>query len=167
VAEHDGNGWVNCRCGSRHWGRHGAAGLLLLRDPSTPAGVAAGPEPDDRREVLLQLRAAWTHQGGRWGLPGGARDSHEDPVAAALREATEEAGVAPDAVTVIGQAPGVDHGDWCYTYVVALAGRSLSISPRTTESDELRWVALDVVQGLPLHPAFAAAWPWLHAGLLR
>lgn len=154
MAEQDGNGWVDCRCGSRHWGLHGAAGLLLLRDPG------------GRREVLLQLRAEWTHFGGSWGLPGGARDSHEDPVSAALREATEEAGVAAEAITVIDQVTGVDHGDWVYTYVVALAGRSVTVSPRTVESDELRWVALDAVQGLPLHPAFGDAWPWLHADLL-
>lgn len=154
VAEHDGNGWVDCRCGSRHWGRHGAAGLLLLRDA-------------DRREVLLQLRAEWTHMGGSWGLPGGARDSHEDPVSAALREAAEEAGVAAEAITVVDHFPGVDHGDWRYTYVVGLAHRTLTVSICTSESDELRWVPLDAVQGLPLHPAFGAAWPRLHAGLLN
>ncbi|MFZ9954411.1 MAG: NUDIX domain-containing protein, partial [Ilumatobacteraceae bacterium] len=40
-----------------------------------------------------QLRAAWTHGGGTWALPGGARDSHEDVITAALREAAEEVGV--------------------------------------------------------------------------
>jgi 8-oxo-dGTP diphosphatase len=153
VAQHDGDGWVDCRCGSRHWGRHGAAGLLLLRHPE--------------REVLLQLRAAWTHQGGSWGVPGGARDSHEDPMTAALREADEEVGVASDAVTVIGQLTGMDHGDWSYVYVVAttVAGRPLAVSPCTTESDELRWVPLKAVGSLPLHPAFGKAWPRLHAEL--
>ena len=170
VAEQDGNGWVDCRCGSRHWGVHGAAGLLLLRDP---APAAPDPTAADlavmgaiHREVLLQLRAAWTHQGGSWGLPGGARDSHEDPVTAALREASEEAGVSPGAVTVIGQLTGVDHGDWSYVYVIALASRTLSVAARTTESDDLRWVALDAVQGLPLHPAFGIAWRRLLPDLL-
>ncbi len=44
---------------------------------------------------MLQHRAAWTHEGGTWALPGGARDSHEDAVAAALREAVEEATLDP------------------------------------------------------------------------
>jgi 8-oxo-dGTP pyrophosphatase MutT (NUDIX family) len=141
---------------------HGAAGLLLLRDPHT---LTPRPHRTRNPEVLLQLRASWTHQGGSWGLLGGARDSHEDPIAAALREAAEEAGVSPGAVTVIGEVPGVEHGDWSYVYVIATASRTLSVMARTTESDELRWVALDAVPGLPLHPAFGTAWPRLHAGL--
>lgn len=64
----DGDGWVVSDTGAAFWGRFGAAGLLL-RAPD-PGGTAA---------VLLQHRAAWSHQGGTWGLPGGARDSHETP----------------------------------------------------------------------------------------
>ena len=148
MALHDGNGWVECRCGHRHWGRHGAAGLLLVR--------AAG---EARLEVLLQLRAAWTHHGGSWALPGGARDSHEDPVAAALREAQEETGVDPARLSVLGEHPGVDHRDWTYTYVLALAGDGTHLLTANTESDELRWLAPDEVGRLPLLPAFASAWP--------
>ena len=163
MAEHDGNGWVDCRCGQRHWGLHGAAGLLLLRaSGGTTAGLADGTAGCD---VLLQLRAGWTHEGGSWGLPGGARDSHEDVVTAALREAWEEAGVPAGEVTVVGSRPGVDHGSWRYTYVVAHAREDVRVHPRTTESDELRWVGLDDVAALPLHSAFARAWPALRADL--
>lgn len=122
------------------------------------------PRGDDT-QVLLQLRAGWTHQGGNWGLPGGACDSHEDATAAALREAAEEAGVEASAVRVLRCRPGVDHGDWRYTYVIALASDAIAISVRTPESDELRWVALGEVAALPLHPALSAAWPLLHADL--
>src|SRR5680860_1848432 len=101
----DGNGWVRCRCGLRHWGVFGASGLLLAR----PA-----PDGTPGLEVLLQLRAAWTHQGGTWGIPGGATDSHEDPLTGALRETREETGVDPDAVEVLGLVVGADHGDWIY-----------------------------------------------------
>lgn len=149
MARGDGNGWVHCRCGQRHWGVNGAAGLLLLR-PGTGAP-----------EVLLQLRAPWTHQGGSWALLGGARDSHEGVVEAALREAAEEAGIAPATVTVIGHLPGVDHHDWSYTYVLGRAGARVSPQVLTAETDELRWVQVPRVGSLPLHPAFGAAWPRL------
>jgi 8-oxo-dGTP diphosphatase len=151
VALHDGNGWVECRCGHRHWGLHGAAGLLLAR-----------PATDVRLEVLLQLRAGWTHHGGSWALPGGARDSHETRVTAALREAQEETGVDPARLSVLGEHPGVDHRDWSYTYVLALAGAGVEAYAATAESDDLRWVPPDDVSRLALLPAFGAAWPRLH-----
>lgn len=162
MALHDGNGWVACRCGQAHWGRFGAAGLLLL-DDAAPIGDSA------RRahRALMQLRADWVHQGGLWALPGGARDSHEDVVAAALREAAEEVGAEPEHLTVLGQLDGVDHGDWSYTYVVARTTRPDHVTVRTAESEELRWVALDDVPQLPLHPALDAAWPELSRALAR
>lgn len=136
----------------------------MLRKPPT-ASAGQYPGAGQRLELLLQLRANWTHEGGSWGLPGGARDSHEDVVAAALREAAEEAGVEPDGITVLGALPGVDHVDWGYTYLVAVAAPTLSVTALTTETDELRWVPLDDVRHLPLHPAFDAAWPRLQACL--
>ena len=180
VVLHDGDGWVNCRCGQRHWGRHGAAGLLLAR-PADPPSDRSGPTSnggaafDDataadgssaRLEVLLQLRAGWTHQGGSWALPGGARDSHEDAVTAALREAHEEAGLDGADLAVLGELPGVDHVDWSYTYVLAVPRRPVRVTPMTSESQDLRWLAVAGVAALPLHPAFGAAWPGLLTTLL-
>jgi 8-oxo-dGTP diphosphatase len=146
MASGDGDGWAHGRDGHRHWGRNGAAGLVLLR---------LSPRP----QVLLQLRARWTHQGGNWGLVGGARDSHESVAEAALREAGEEAGVDPARVTVLGSQLGTEDGAWSYTYVLALAEPGLRVRPMTAESDELRWVGLDRVAALPLHPGLRAAWP--------
>lgn len=152
MATGDGNGWVDSGNGHRHWGRFGAAGLALLR---------TAPQP----QVLLQLRAGWTHQGGSWGLVGGARDSHESLAEAALREAAEEAGVESSRVTVLGSQAGVDDGNWSYTYVLALADDALVIGPVTPESDELRWVDLDDVPLLPLHAGLASTWAALRAGI--
>ena len=152
MATGDGNGWVDSGGGHRHWGRFGAAGLALLR---------TAPRP----QVLLQLRAGWTHQGGSWGLVGGARDSHESLAEAALREAAEEAGVERSRVTVLGSQPGVDAGNWSYTYVLALADDDLVVRPITDESDELRWVDLDDVPLLPLHVGLGATWPSLRQGI--
>ena len=86
----DGNGWVQCALGHRHWGRFGAAGLLIT----------------DGAQVLLQHRAPWTHEGGTWAVPGGARDSHEDPIAAALREAAEETDLDPDSIVAARRMGG-------------------------------------------------------------
>lgn len=142
--------------GARYWGRHGAAGLLL-RAP-WPGGAAA---------VLLQHRAPWSHQGGTWALPGGARDSHETVEQAAVREAHEEAGVTAEQLTVrttvvTAEVAGVGGTHWSYTTVIADVSEPLETVPNR-ESSELRWVAEDEVAELPLHPGFAASWEQLRA----
>jgi 8-oxo-dGTP diphosphatase len=166
VAEGDGNGCVLCRCGHRHWGLHGAAGLLLASRTTlrTDGGRRASSDAD--WHVLLQLRALWTHHGGTWGLPGGAVDSHEGPVLGALREAHEETTLPPDAVQVLGTVLTTDHGDWTYQAVLGVPLRRVAPRAATAESDDVRWVPLDDVSALPLHPGFAGSWPDLRSRLL-
>ena len=164
MAVGDGNGWLECRRGHRHWGLHGAAGLLLVRASRTRATDGARAEGAPV-EVLLQLRSDWTHHGGTWALPGGAADSHEPARVAALREAHEETGVAPEQVAVLGEVVGTDHGDWRYT--VVFAEPAVPVRPRAanTESEQVRWVALPEVPALPLHPGFAESWPAVSTAL--
>lgn len=152
----DGDGWAVGKNGARHWGKHGAAGLLL-RAPS------GGGEPT----VLLQHRALWSHQGGTWALPGGAKDSHESSVHAAVREADEETGIGSERVHVRGEVitSTVESG-WSYTTVIADADTQLATIPNG-ESTELRWVPESLVDELPLHPGFAASWPSLRTTPLR
>jgi 8-oxo-dGTP diphosphatase len=107
----------------------------------------------------MQQRAASSHEGGTWGIPGGARDSHETPVQAALREAAEEAGVVADDVEVTGLWHD-DHDGWEYTTVVANVVRRMNIVAGA-ESAKLRWTPVGEIDGLVLHPGFAAAWPKL------
>ncbi len=156
MADGDGNGWVVCRCGHRHWGRYGAAGLFLLvsADPF-PAG---SPFPADT-QVLLQHRALWSHQGGTWGLPGGARDSHEDAVTTALRETMEETGIDAAGGELLGLCR-TEHIDWAYQTVLLRVGAA---PPTRTnrESLELRWVPISDVPKLALHSGFAAVLPTL------
>ncbi|GAB3236089.1 NUDIX hydrolase [Mycolicibacterium hippocampi] len=147
----DGDGWVVSANGAAYWGRHGAAGLLLR-----------APRPDGSAAVLLQHRAPWSHQGGTWGLPGGARDSHETPEQAAMREAHEEAGLPADALTVRTTVVTAEVSGWTYTTVIADAEKLLDTVPNR-ESAELRWVAEDEVTELPLHPGFAASWDRLRS----
>ncbi|MBY4129651.1 NUDIX hydrolase [Rhodococcus fascians] len=152
----DGDGWVIGDDGSRHWGKHGAAGLLL-RAPSDTG------EP----LVLLQHRALWSHQGGTWALPGGARDSHESTEHAAVREAHEEAGIAAEQLYVRAErvTANVESG-WSYTTVVADTDHPLTTVPNG-ESTELRWVPESLVAELPLHPGFASSWSALRTVPLR
>jgi 8-oxo-dGTP pyrophosphatase MutT (NUDIX family) len=113
-----------------------------------------------RAEVLLQLRAAWTHDGGTWALPGGAVDSHEDHEVAALREAWEEAGIAADRV-VVKDVYVDDHGTWRYSTVIAHADGDAMAGAANAETEALRWVPLDQVAQHDLHRGLAAAWPIL------
>ena len=138
-----GDAWVEGPDGSRYWGRFGAAGLLV---------VSPG------FEVLLQHRAEWSHFGGTWGIPGGARHEGESAVDAAVREAGEEAGVPFGALTVRFTSV-LDLGYWSYTTVVSDASERFAPVVSDPESIELRWVAVGGVDELPLHPRFAESWP--------
>ncbi|MDP9117017.1 MAG: NUDIX hydrolase [Actinomycetota bacterium] len=142
----DGNGWVICALGHRHWGRFGAAGLLIT----------------DGSRVILQHRSVWTHEGGTWALPGGARDSHENAVSAALREAAEETALDPRAVQAVGSWSD-DHGGWSYTTVLAQAVAEIHPHAANAESIDIRWWPIGEVADLTLHSGFAAAWPTLRA----
>jgi 8-oxo-dGTP diphosphatase len=150
----DGDGWVSCAQGHRHWGRFGAAGLLpWYRD-------AAGAV-----RVLLQHRAAWSHHGDTWGLLGGARDSAESSEVAALREAAEEGGVRGADLRVTGLLRD-DHGGWSYDSMLTRTGGPVE-GETNAETLALEWFTLDAVPRLPLHPGFARTWPVLAAAMRR
>lgn len=149
-----GDGWVECRCGRRHWGLYGAAGLLLVRRGADARAT----------HVVLQHRAPWSDQGGTWGLPGGAREPDETAAQAALREAHEEAGVDAAGVAVRGEHV-LTHPDWSYTTV--LADSLTPFHPAVTDAESLAvaWVAVEDVPARELLPAFADAWPLLRTRL--
>ncbi|WP_084040041.1 NUDIX domain-containing protein [Demequina sp. NBRC 110053] len=144
-----GDAWVLGPGGERYWGRYGAAGVLVH---------------DDARGVLLQHRALWSHHGGTWGIPGGALHEGESAIDGAMREALEEATVPRRAVeptcTLV-----VDRQVWRYTTVVAHAVHAFTPAPADAESLELRWVPVQDVSQLALHPAFRSAWSQL-AGMI-
>jgi 8-oxo-dGTP diphosphatase len=144
MAARDGDGWVECACGNKHWGLNGAAGILILRDS----------------EILLQHRAPWVHNGDTWGIPGGARDSHESTIEGAFREAVEETGIDTALLTPLHTFCD-DHGSWKYETVIARAEEGLVAHEVNDESHEVRWVHIDEVAHMALHPSFAKSWPEL------
>ncbi|GGF17898.1 NUDIX domain-containing protein [Subtercola lobariae] len=146
-----GDGWVEDGTGRKFWGRFGAAGLLAH---------------DPERGILLQHRANWSHFGGTWGLPGGAKHAGESSVDGAIREANEEAGV-PTSSLQLKFTSILDLGFWSYTTVVADVTGPFDALVADAESIEVRWVAVDEVATLPLHPGFEASWPELRAELQR
>lgn len=152
-----GDGWFAGDDGRHYWGLYGAAGLLLR-----------APVGDGTFAVLLQHRAPWSHQGGTWALPGGARDFEESAEDAAKREAHEEANLSGELITidqtiVTAEVEGTpltgahEKAVWTYTTVIADAATQLETVPNR-ESAELRWVPVGDVENLPLHPGFKASW---------
>jgi prephenate dehydrogenase/8-oxo-dGTP pyrophosphatase MutT (NUDIX family) len=143
---HDADGWVKCGCGKEHWGKNGAAGLFLVRFDEGSQKIT---------HILLQHRAYWSAEGGTWGTPGGAISFKEDPIAGAIREAEEEAGVEAEDVEVL-ESIVRDHGAWRFTNVLAREKSGHKITPHANdqESLEVRWVSIEEVGALSLMSAF-------------
>ncbi len=146
-----GDGWVDCACGRKHWGTNGAAGVLLARRDSESGEVT---------HIVMQHRAAWSAEGGTWGIPGGAIADGESPIEGALREAYEEANITPADIEVVGSYCE-DHGPWAYTTVFAFEKPGHEVHPRANddESMEIEWVPIAGVPNLKLLTAMRADWP--------
>lgn len=146
----EGDQFVQCGLGHRHWGKFGAAGLLVHHDG----------------KVLLQQRSALSLGPETWGLFGGARDRDEAPVTAALRETAEESTLDVAAVRIHGVLRE-DHGGWHYDTVVGDLAEHQDVGPGDWESKDARWVPAGEVETMDLFPPFAASWPRARAAMRR
>lgn len=146
-----GDGWVDCACGRRHWGTNGAAGVLLARRDAATGRVT---------HIVMQHRAAWSAEGGTWGIPGGAIADGENAIEGALRESYEEANITPEDIEVVGSYCE-DHGPWSYTTVFAFEKPGHEVHPRANddESMDIGWIAVDEVPDRRLLTAMRADWP--------
>ena len=142
------DGYVRCGLGHEHWGRAGAAGLLVRH-------VDAG----GRERFLLQHRAPGVHHGDTWGIPGGALAWGESAEEGAWRETEEELGSLPG-LTVRGRHVD-EHGGWSYTTVLADARERFATQALTWETGPggARWCTREEMDVLPLHHGFAASLP--------
>lgn len=102
-------------------GRRGPVGLARVRTAMASLGptrpdadlslqgrpaavlVALFEEDGDTRVVLTRRSSRLRSHTGEVSFPGGRLDDGEEPVAAALREASEEVGLDPASVEILGQ----------------------------------------------------------------
>lgn len=93
-----------------------------------------------------------------WQLPQGGIDDGEDAETAALRELTEETGIAPDKVALVAEAPG----EFTYDLPPALVGKVWKGKYR---GQRMRWFLYRFngvdsdVDLTAFHPEFSA-WRW-------
>lgn len=142
--------WATCAAGHTHWGRHGAAGVLVRH------------AADRSVRFLLQHRARGVHHGGTWGIPGGAIERGETPEQAAWREAREELGLRPDGLRPLGSHLD-DHGGWGYHTLVVDSPDGFAVRGLTFETgpEGCRWLTAAEARTVPLHPGLASSWPAL------
>jgi len=139
-----GDGFITLDDGSRRWGRYGAAGVLVRH------------VDDDGVAYFVALRSEWTHQGGTWAIPGGARNADESPVEAALREFGEEIGMHLE-IFEVAEVHEDDHGGWSYwTIVVDVPERFPPPTDFHWETADARWVGAAELAELRLFDAFRA-----------
>jgi len=98
-------------------------------------------------------------------FPGGARDSHESALEAALRESNEEIGI--DSKLVTARFTHLDdHGDWSYETIVASLEVEGFAFENNHETIDLQWFEISEVKGVNLHPSFARSWPSISVRLV-
>ena len=116
-------------------------------DGARQAAVLVALAPGDHGfEVLLTRRSQELRQHkGEISFPGGRMDPGETATETALREASEEVGLDPSFVTVVGELSHVNTVV-SMSYIipkVALLESPVPLSPQTMEADKVMWVPLN------------------------
>lgn len=116
------------------WGKYGAAGVLIQ---STASG-----EP---RYLLVQRGPGVSNNKGKWQLPGGALNEHENPYQGAARETLEEVGASEDYVTgltPVGESVYThDATGWQYTTIAASSPTEFDPTVDGSETSDAKWVS--------------------------
>ena len=109
-----GDGWIKASDGNTYWGKYGASGVLL----------AHTDEYNGEQTFFLTHRDPRVDQGDTWGIPGGALNRGDDPLAGALREMEEETGMRPALGRVDNTFVFQPASDWGYTTLTVEVDRS-------------------------------------------
>ncbi|MDE8654071.1 NUDIX hydrolase [Novosphingobium album (ex Liu et al. 2023)] len=133
---------------------HAAAPPALWVDPRiteiasfTPAAVLIAMTERERPGFLFLHRPSnMRAHAGQIAFPGGRIDPGENPVEAALREANEELGIAPEAVRVIGTTDLYRTGSaYEITPVLGIVPAGIEIRPNPTEVSQWFEAPVDFV----------------------
>ncbi|MER5866539.1 NUDIX domain-containing protein [Kitasatospora sp. NPDC002040] len=128
-------------------------------DPSAPAPnsmvvAASAVVADDAGRILMQRRA----DSGLWALPGGGMELDDSLPGTAVREVREETGLDVEITGLVGTYTDPRHviaytdGEVRRQFNVCFTARVVGGRPAVSdESLELRWVAPDETDGLPMH----------------
>jgi 8-oxo-dGTP pyrophosphatase MutT (NUDIX family) len=145
------------------------AGERLLSEPATgwnrsdddmnerarmiPEGITPKPaavlipivcRADGPTVLLTQRHADLSKHGGQIAFPGGRIDAGETALAAALREAAEETGLAADFISPLGYLDGyLTITQYLVTPVVALVREGFSLQAQPDEVDDIFEVPLE------------------------
>ncbi|WP_436523380.1 NUDIX hydrolase [Actinoplanes sp. HUAS TT8] len=132
-----------------------------LNDPEAPkansiVSAATAFVQDGEGRVLLIRRTDNT----LWALPGGAQDFGEYIAQTAVRETAEEAGITIEVVDVVGIYTNPHHlveysnGEVRQQFSICFRAEYVAGEPTTSsESSEVRWVAAEELDALPIHPS--------------
>ncbi|MGS2809934.1 NUDIX domain-containing protein [Nocardia sp. MW-W600-9] len=129
-------------------------------DPNAPKANSLVPGAsvlvtDSAGRILMQRRG----DSGNWSLPGGVMEIGETLEQCAVREAKEETGLDVEITGLLGIYTDPEHvieyGDgevrqeFAVTYLGRVVGGEISVS---SESTEVRFVGVDELADLPVHP---------------
>ena len=123
--------------GKRYWGKQGA-GILFT----------------DGKQILVLKRSDKGDHGGTWGLPGGKVEKGESTIAGAMREIEEETGVSYVPGNRLESMESRDGTHRWVTYLYRVTEPfEVTLSDEHTDS---KWVDIDKIKDLKLHPQFKA-----------
>ncbi len=124
--------------GKTYWGKRGA-GIIFTNGES----------------ILLLKRAKSADHHGTWCMPGGKTEQGEVPIETARRECKEEIGSSPGE-----QFARFDEKDGHHVFTVFLFKTEPFDVKLSDEHDEFKWVPIQEIETLDLHPEFKAHLPY-------